>query len=198
MTSACSHQLTRPASDASSSRHVSRNVTISVAMNRPMTIDSIDTRAPSADRTHERTSRQQEQDAGEHGDRKRRENRPVGREPAAPGDVGDAEARQELHRRVAAERDEAPEHECVREAGDRPLRDRPALADDVGEEAQSAHSGAVDRERVGCGGNQPDPRRDLRRKRAGEHEDEQPEHQRLHHGRLYRAASWRVGELVGW
>ena len=48
MTTECSHQLTRPSVDASSSRQVSRNVTISVAMNRPITIDSADTCVPSA------------------------------------------------------------------------------------------------------------------------------------------------------
>ena len=43
MTSAWSHQLTRPASDASSRRQASRNVTISVVMNRAITIDSSET-----------------------------------------------------------------------------------------------------------------------------------------------------------
>ena len=48
MTSAWTHQLTRPAADSSSSRQPSRNVTISVAMNSAITIDSIDTFVPSA------------------------------------------------------------------------------------------------------------------------------------------------------
>ena len=58
ITTACTHQFTRPAVLPSSSRNVSRNVIISVAMNSAMTIDSIDTFVPSATgRTNARRTR---------------------------------------------------------------------------------------------------------------------------------------------
>ena len=58
MTRACTHQFTRPARLASARRKSSRKVTISVAMNTPMTTDSIDS-LPSASgrRATRRTSR---------------------------------------------------------------------------------------------------------------------------------------------
>ncbi len=48
MTSEWIHQLIRPAGDSSSSRQPRRNVAISVAMNSPMTTDSMERVWPSA------------------------------------------------------------------------------------------------------------------------------------------------------
>ena len=59
MTAACTHQFTRPAVLASGNRYVSRNVTISVAMNRPITIDSADTVVAEADRPHDGAAHEQ-------------------------------------------------------------------------------------------------------------------------------------------
>ena len=117
MTSACIHQLIRPAADSSSSRQPRRNVTISVAMNSPID-DRFErdlSRRGATGRTNaRRTSRKH--DAGQHGDRKRRQHDAVGVEPRRVGQIDNPEAVQKLGDGVAAERDEAPEHERVREA----------------------------------------------------------------------------------
>ena len=71
----------------------------------------------------------------QHGRGERRQREAVGVKPAGVRQIDDAEAVEEFGERVAAERDEAPEHERVREAGERPLPDRPPLQQDVDEEA---------------------------------------------------------------
>ena len=82
MTSACTHQFTCAAVEPSASRNVRRNVIISVAMKSAMTIDSIDSFVPSADRPDEGAADEQVEDAGEHGHGKRRQRDAVGVEPA--------------------------------------------------------------------------------------------------------------------
>ena len=59
-------------------------------------------------------------------------------EPARVGEIDDAEAVQKLDGRVAAERHEAPEHQRVHRAGDRPLLDRPPLKQHVDDEPLDA------------------------------------------------------------
>ena len=66
MTSVCTHQLTRPARPASSSRKASRNVIISVAMKSAMTIDSTDTCVAERRRPDDRAPDEQAEDADEH------------------------------------------------------------------------------------------------------------------------------------
>ena len=107
-------------------------------MNRPMTIDSTDTFAPRPTGRTNAAPNQEIDDAREDGHGKRRQHRAIGGEPVRVREVDDAEAVEELGDGVAAERDEPPEHERVREAGDGPLDDGPALADDVDEEALNA------------------------------------------------------------
>ena len=124
----------------------SRNVTISVAMNNAMTIDSIETRRAQRGRTEDRAPHEQKQDAAEHGRGKRHQHDAIGEEPARVRQVGDAEAAEEFDDRVAAERDEAPEHERVRQSDDRPLADRAHLQHDVDEEPLQAAAHVVERE----------------------------------------------------
>ena len=90
------------------------------------------------------------------------------------------EAVQELDGRVAAERDETPEHERVRHAGDRPLRDRLALKRTSRTKPLDAEAEVVEGKGVGRGGDQPDARRHLRRERADERDEQQPEDERFH------------------
>ena len=121
MTNAWIHQLTRPASDASSSRQVRRNVDHQ-RRDEQRDDDRLDRDVlAETDRPHEGAPDEQVDDADQHRDRKRREHDPVRGKPAAVRQVDDAETAQELDGRVAAERDEAPEHERVRQAGDRTL-----------------------------------------------------------------------------
>ena len=134
MTIACTHQLTRPAIDASSSRQVSRNVIISVAM-KQRDHDRLERDlGPEPDRPHERAADEQVDDAGEDADRKRRQDDAVGVEPAGLPSDRRCPGRAGTRRRVAAEGDEPPEHERVRQAGDGPLANRLPLQHDVDEE----------------------------------------------------------------
>ena len=145
----CTHQFTRPARLPSSSENASRNVTISVAMNSAMTTDSIETVAPSADGPSHDAPDEQEEDAerGPPPQTARARRRYIVKRGRAR-EVDDAEAAQELDERVAGKRDEAPEHERVRQAGSRPFTDRLALKDDVDEEALDAEGGMIEREAV--------------------------------------------------
>ena len=70
---------------------------------------------------------------------------PIGEKPARRRQVGDAQAVEKLDDRVTGERDEAPEHERVRGARDRPLADRRPLQDDVEEEPLKADAEVVER-----------------------------------------------------
>ena len=92
-----------------------------------MTIDSSDTLLAEAGRPDDDAPNQQVEDAGEHGGGKRRKQRAISKEPRAMREVDDAEAVEKLDDRVARERDEAPEHERVREAGRRALANRAPL-----------------------------------------------------------------------
>src|SRR5262245_8801426 len=69
----------------------------------------------------------------------------------------------------------------MRQANDRPLRDRLTLQQHVDEESAEADADSIDRERVGRRSNQPDARRHLGDEHAPEDDDQQPEGQRLHH-----------------
>ena len=180
MTSAWIHQLTRPAMrrlvepPRQQKRHHQRG-------DEQADDDRFDRdRRAEPDRPHEGAPDEQVHDAGQHRDRKRRQHDAVRREPAAVRQIDDAEAVEKLDGRVAAECDESPEHERVRQAGDRTLDDRLSLADDVDEEAGDSESEVVERERVGSRRNQADARRDLRGEGADEDDDEQPEQQRGH------------------
>ena len=150
-------------------------------MNSAMTIDSIETRRAERDRPDERAADEQVDDAGEDGDGKRRQRRRGRRGTSACSrEVDDAEAVQELDGRVAAERDEAPEHERVRQAGDRPLADRLALQDDVERGSAVTRKPSWSSEKVfGAGGDQADARRHLRREGADEQQHQDPEDERL-------------------
>ena len=75
----------------------------------------------------------------------------------------------------------------MRKARQRPFLDRLPLQDDVDQEAPDAESGILERDRLGSGSDQADAGRNLRRKRAGEPEDEQPEDQRGRGGYSFRA-----------
>jgi hypothetical protein len=134
-------------------------------MNSPITMDSTETLGPSA------TGRS-------HGERSEHETVRV--EPAGAGEIDDAEAVEKFGDGVPAERDEAPEHERVRQAGDGPLDDGLSLAHDVDEEALRAKTEVVDREGIGGGRDQADARRDLRGEQAGEHQHQDPEDERSH------------------
>ena len=174
------HQFTRAAMVPSSSRNASRNVIISVAMNSAMTSDSTDTLVPSATgRTNARRTKQIA-DAEQDGGRKRRQRQAVGMKPAGLRQVDDAEAVEELGQRVAAERDEAPEHERVHQAGERPLLDGPPLQQDVDDEAAGAEAEVVERKGVGSRGDQLNAARDLGRERAQERQEEDPEREGGH------------------
>ena len=130
---------------ASSSRNVSRNVIISVAMNSAMTTDSIDTCVAEADRPDERAADEQVDDAAEDGRRQTASAR-GDRRGTSRVCVRSTMPRpyEKLDGRVAAERDEAPEHERVRQAGDRPLADRPPL------QRRRRRTKRLDAERRGC------------------------------------------------
>ena len=93
-------------------------------------------------------------------------------------EIDNPKAAQKLRDRVAAERDEPPEDECVRKARQRPFLDRLPLQDDVDQKAPDTEGGIVETERVGSSRDETDACRDLRRERADEPEDEQPEDQR--------------------
>ncbi len=139
---------------------------ISVAMNSAMTIDSTDTFGAERDRPHERAADEQIRDAEQHRGGKRRQRQAIGMKPATVREIDEAEAVEEFREGVAAERDEAPEHERVHETGERPLLDGPPLQQDVDHEAAGSESGIVEGEGLRSRGNQLDAARHLRRERA--------------------------------
>src|SRR5580765_2210684 len=98
----------------------------------------------------------QEQDAGEYGRRERDEHDAIREEPARVRQVDDAKASEELDARVAGERDEAPEHERVREPDNGSFPDGAHLKNDIDEEPLRASAHVVECERSGGGSNEAD------------------------------------------
>ena len=125
------HQLARPASDASSRRHPSRNVTINDRDEQPdrdrfNRYFVAEPRGPD-----DRPTDQEVDDPGEDGDGKGRQHPPVRLKPPGIGEIDDAESPQELGHGVAAKRHEPPEHQRMRHTGEGPFGDGLALKDNV-------------------------------------------------------------------
>jgi hypothetical protein len=133
-----------------------------------------------SDRTHERPANQQKEDAAEDRHGKRRQRDAICREPGGVREIDDAEAAQEFGQRVAAERDEPPEHEGVRDAGNRPLADRSHLKDDVHQKAVDPKPEVVEGKRLGGDGNQLNATCDLRREGSDGRHEQQPERESGH------------------
>jgi len=111
--------------------------------------------------------------------------------------LGDAEAAEDFDQRVAAERDEAPEHQRVREARHRPLADRPRLQQDVEHEAPQAPPEVLQRQLPRRGGDKADARGKLRREGAHERDEKDPEGERLHAGPVYDGGVLRASIMAG-
>ena len=135
--------------------------------------------------THNGAANQQHTDPAQHGDRERRQHQAIPAEGGGVRQVGDAEAREKFDHRIAAERDEAPEHKGMGQSGQGPLDERLPLTDDVDQEAFDALGGVLSRKRVRRGGNETHARGHLRRKRADKSDRQQPQEQRLHLGQLW-------------
>ena len=111
--------------------------------------DRLDRHArPERDRPHDGPPNQQVDDTAQNCDGERRENDSIRAEDGRAGDVHQAEPREEFRGGIAAEGDEAPEHERVGEAGHRALADGTALQDDVSDKPCCPGCGPIQRKRL--------------------------------------------------
>jgi hypothetical protein len=155
--------------------NASRKVIIRVRMKNPMSTDSPDTWSPSAaGRTIARRTRSPliPITATERHERQRAEV-----EPPRGGEVGDAEAGEELDACVEGEGREAPVDAQVGEADERAFRNRARLEDDFGDKTQEPAPRLVvpDLDVVPGAQDEPRARPHLRREGGGEPEDKDAE-----------------------
>jgi hypothetical protein len=132
---------------------------------------------PERRRPHNRAADEEPADAENHRHGERHEGQGVEVEPPRSGEVGDAEAGEELDAGVEGEGREAPVDAQVGEADERAFRDRARLEDDFGDETQEAAARLIvpDMDVVPGAQDEPRARPHLRRERRGEPEHEDAE-----------------------